>query len=366
MILISAGEASGDAVGAGLIAELQRKGCAEQIAAVGSTKLSRAGAEIIEDSSRWGAIGIAQAARVFPSVFSAFIRLKRWIVKHRPNLLIAIDFGAFNVPLCRYAKSKGTKVLYFMPPGSWRKDRQGKNLTEVTDAIATPFEWSAKMLGAHWVGHPLLQMCKCSQNAERNLLAILPGSRTHEAAENLRVMAKAASKLDLSGLTPTIVCAPAIDVEFAKRTWKDNCAREADVEFDACSALCRSRAAIICSGTATLKAAICGTPMVIVYRVPKISELEARLIGFKIPRIGMPNILLDEDRFPELVQHDASPEKIAAHVSELLPDSRERQQQLEALDRIRPLLGPGDALTRTARLAIELLTQSKETGSHRS
>lgn len=361
MILISTGEASGDAVGAALVREIRKLGYEGEIAAIGGHSLAGTGSQMIEDTRGWAAIGIVQSLRVAPRVWLALQRVKRWLSKTRPSLVIAVDFGAFNVPLCRAAKKVGSRVLYFMPPGSWRRDRQGGSIQEVSDLIATPFEWSAKLLGARWVGHPLLQMTGTIPDDSRDCVALLPGSRVAEVRHTLPVMAEACEEIDFGFRSLAVGCSPSMDPDELQNIWRRSSSKPMEVVEGARELLKKSYAALVCSGTATLEAAITRTPMVILYKVSKLSELEAKLVRFRVDHIGLPNILLGKRVIPELVQNEATPKRIAKELLPLLGDSPQRNAQLGAFQQVVAQLGESDGLTQTARVALELLTQSTRT-----
>ena len=140
-----------------------------------------------------------------------------------PGLFLPIDFGYVNIRLARHAKRSGWKVLYFVPPSSWRRDKQGKDLPVITDAVATPFSWSADLLAAKgaqafWFGHPILQLLK-----ERKVghapdvsgrIAILPGSRSHEIKENLPLLAATLKE------PVEFALAPSVNVEKFRAVWQ--------------------------------------------------------------------------------------------------------------------------------------------------
>src|SRR5687768_10354669 len=162
-VLISTGEASGDAYGAALAKRIFDHSSDALIEGSGGPRMRDAGVALVVDSSSWGAIGIAQALRVAPRVVSGMRRIKEALRQGQPGLFVPIDFGFANIRLAREAKSRGWKVLYFVPPGSWRRDRQGADLAEVCNAVSTPFEWSADILRgmgveAHWFGHPIKEL----------------------------------------------------------------------------------------------------------------------------------------------------------------------------------------------------------------
>lgn len=375
-ILISAGEASGDILGGALAEELRCLGFNERIFALGGKRLHAAGAEILADTSDWGALGILQSLKVSPQVFRGYSLAKKWISDNKPALVIGIDFGAMNVRLLHYAKKQNCKTLYFMPPGSWRRDKQGEDLPKIADKIATPFEWSAKILremggDAEWVGHPILQLVGEVPFRERRLLAMLPGSRKHEILSNIPTIAQAIKLLEkligelaipnISRVTPVIVCAPNTNEKFLREIWKHH--SDIDIEITTSSSIeifKRSRAAIVCSGTATLEAAVCFTPMVVLYKGSFLMELEYLIRKPKFEFIALPSILLQKKVVPEFIQRDATPERIASEAKSLLLESEKRKEQLLSFEELRKLLGPKDALSRTARIALELINSLRE------
>jgi len=260
-----------------------------------------------------------------------------------------------------------------MPPGSWRREQQGEDLPKIADKIATPFEWSARLLremggDAVWVGHPILQLVGEVSFHKRDFLALLPGSRKHEILSNIPTIAQATKILEeenligknsatsVSKIIPIIVCAPNTDERDLREIWK----RYSDIEVkftleSSIEVFKRSRAAIVCSGTATLEAAVCATPMVILYKGSFLMELEYRIRKPKFEFIGLPSIILQRKVAPEFIQRDATPERIAAEAKSLLLETEKRKEQLASFDELRRVLGPNDALSRTARIALELL-----------
>lgn len=367
-ILISTGEASGDAVGGRLLQEMRSLGFSGKAFAVGSTRLREAGAEIIADSTTWGLLGVYQAVKKAPRLIAGGLGVLRWVKANKPDLVIAIDFGFMNIRVCKRAKRSGLKTFYFLPPGSWRRDRVGEDLPQICNAIATQFPWSEKMLkekGANveWVGHPVTQMVgDVSSSAERRLLAILPGSRRHEIELNLPVMAQAVQTLydagKLDGLGVRIACAPTADARWVKGLWARHCSVEADVTHDgARAALREAKAAIVCSGTATLEAAICAAPMVVVYVLDKLMVAEAKLVRLKFDFIAQPSILLNRLVAPELFYVNATADRIVEELTPLLTEeSEKRNKQLADFEEIKLLLGPNDAITRAAKMAMKLLS----------
>lgn len=359
-IFLSAGEASGDhyasrlAHGLSSIPNVHLEG-------VGGLLSKTAGVELVANSANWGAVGIVEALRVLPHAWSGYQAARRRLAEGKPGVFLPIDFGYMNVKLARLAKQLGWSVVYFIPPGSWRRDRQGKDLVHVCDHIVTPFRWSAEILNrdgakAHWFGHPLLQLV-AEQKAkyfsfERNAIAVLPGSRDHEIEHNLPVIAAA-----LRHREEPIVFGAASNVNRALllRRWAELGGRSATVEAGASGALLKSKVAIVCSGTATLEAAICDCPMVVIYRGSKAMEIEYRIRRPKIKAISLPNILLNVNVIPELIQWDATPDAILEHLNPICAATKERQAQLDAFAAVRDELGPPTAIDSTIDLIQEVL-----------
>jgi lipid-A-disaccharide synthase len=288
--------------------------------------------------------------------------MRRLLSQGEPGLFVPIDFGWVNIRLARLAKARGWKVLYFIPPGSWRRDRQGKDLASVTDAVVTPFPWSRDLLSAggvntHWFGHPLRQLMRDIRPANesgRVGIAVLPGSRKHEIEANLPLIATS-----LPDLPATFALAPTVDADRFRREWRALAPeRKGDqfVQGRAAEVLAKARLALVCSGTATLEAVLCRCPMVVIYRVNRAMAIEAKVINFKRPKfIALPNILLDEAVVPELVQDEAVDRVIDDLLRRLAPDGEARAKQLVAFERLIDQLGPDQAITETARLAARLL-----------
>ncbi|MEX2244553.1 MAG: hypothetical protein WD716_11985 [Fimbriimonadaceae bacterium] len=326
--------------------------------AVGGKRLAAAGARIVADSSKWGAVTIAESVKVSPRVIAGYYAATRAIGRGRPGLFIPIDFGFINVKLARFAKRKGWKVLYFIPPGSWRKDKQGADLPQATDAIVTPFPWSADILNtmganAHYFGHPLKEMvAQTADVGERTGIAVLPGSRAHEIECNVPVIAQAIK--DFAGPV-RIAVAPSADETYLRHTWTKWSDHEPAFLHSAAPALKASRSAIVCSGTATLEAALCACPCVVMYRANWLMELEYRLRKPKFDYISLPNILLDRPLLKELILLDANPEAVKAELAALDADGPRRTEVLAAFAGLSDSLGEADCLERTAELAREMM-----------
>ena len=197
-------------IGAALARELVRREPTAALWGLGSQNMREAGVELLTDSATYGAIGIVEALAVAPRILIQSMQVvKRTLRSRRPDVVVLIDFGFFNIRVARFAKSIGLKVVYYFPPGAWRRDSAANpELARVTDLVATPFSWSLDRLreagaNAHYVGHPLLERIQptmtraefCAQfgmDPASPVIGLLPGSRRHEVVHIMPLLLQAA------------------------------------------------------------------------------------------------------------------------------------------------------------------------------
>ena len=237
-IAIVAGEASGDRAGGQLARELLQRFPEAQIWGAGGKHLRDAGAELVVETSRFGVVGIASALGQLPKMLAARKKLLVELARRKPDLIVAIDAGAVQLGIgpwegiLPWARKNlpNTKLLYYFPPGSWRRTLTHTSLGPVTDAVASPFEWNARELtrlgvkNAHWVGHPLLDLVAPSQPApefadrygidlDHPIVGLLPGSRLQEIRHILPVQLEAAVQIHrrVPGVQFVLALAPTVD-----------------------------------------------------------------------------------------------------------------------------------------------------------
>lgn len=359
-LAISAGEASGDAYAEALVREALRVDPHLQIEAIGGRRLAKTSAKIWADSSRWGAVGIIESLRTTPRIIGGYYRMKRALAQGTPGIFIPIDFGYANIRLARHAKNRGWKVLYFIPPGCWRRTKQGADLPAITDLIVTPFPWSAEILNqmgarAFFFGHPLVEMIGPPESqTPRRGIALLPGSREHEIRHNFGPVVEALNQWPHEIVT--VAAAQTVTPEQLHSLWAQ-CGgnpQRLRVSTDRHTVLKQARAAIVCSGTATLEAALCACPTVVVYRGSKLFELEAKIRRPKFDYISLPNILLSRALLPELILWNATASAIQAALGPLLDeDSPASQAQHAGFNELRNTLGDELTLARTIELLVK-------------
>ncbi len=356
-VFFSAGEASGDRYAAELAERIQKKiSC--RIWGIGGPKLQSQTSHEVISSANWGALGVLESLKIVPRVFRGYVRGKRGLKSMSPGVFVPIDYGFLNISLSKFAKSKGWKVFYFIPPGSWRKNKQGSDLPIVTDLIITPFSWSAEILNkmganAHFFGHPLKQMVLEAKedSIKRAGIAILPGSRKHEIETNLPEIAKAL--LDFPDEPITFAVASNLQPQDLKQLWQAVSNIPAQFNTNTYQVLQSARAAIVCSGTATLESALCNCPTVVVYRATKAMVLEFKILKPKFDYISLPNILLNRKLVPEYIHDDANAKTISHELSLLLAESEERKNQLQGFQELSEILGPSDAISQSVALILK-------------
>ncbi len=367
MVMIIAGETSGDHHGARLVRAMREKDEDIAFCGIGGDALRAAGVEIIVEAAQLSVVGITEVVAKMPSVLEGAGAIKRAMVRRRPDLLVLIDFPDFNLHMAKYAKKHGIKVLYYISPQvwAWRSGRVRKIRRYVDHmAVILPFEadfYQAHQVPVTFVGHPMLDHYPTAAYAlpekrsdGKRVVGLLPGSRYSEIDRNLPVMLAAASQVNqrIKDLVFVVSAAPSID-----RSWLE--ARVThyrpvmDIELaigGVAEVLSQATLVVAVSGTVTLETAIHAVPMVIVYRISPVSYALGRAL-VRVDHIGLANIIAGERVVPELVQADATPAKIAQTVVDLLDEPEALETIRQKLQRVREKLGDPGASEKTADIA---------------
>jgi len=369
-VFILTGEPSGDLHGARLAQALIDRQPHLDLGGIGGARMREAGVRLCLESEHWGAIGIPEALRKAPYLLWQMHRLERLLRADPPDVLVPIDFGAFNVALLRRLR-RAIRTVYYIPPGCWSRHRPAGQLPFLVNAIATPFPWSAENLRAagsaariEWVGHPILEYTRVSAArparpaSERPLVAVVPGSRRAELRHLLPVFIAALRRLPTQPRV-LLTVAPSLGEQAMRAALADLDADDLEIRLLRgidYAAVQEADAALVASGTATLEMACLNVPMVVAYRSSRATwwqyQLAAR--GGRLRFISLPNILADAPVVPELLQDDANPAALAAALLPLLTTTAARQAQLDAFAAIRATLGDGQACAKTAELILSI------------
>lgn len=372
-ILIIAGEASGDLHGSNLVREVGKLDPSVQFYGVGSKRMREAGVRILAEASEISVVGLTEVLLHIRKILGVMRRLKNFLREERPDFLILIDFPDFNIRIGKAAKKLGIPILYYISPQvwAWRKGRV-KQIAELVKAIVVvfPFEvglYQSAGVDVRYAGHPLVDVVHSGYSPaearralgldpDRRTIALLPGSRTKEIAHLLPDILGAAKLLleqfpDLQFVLPV---APTLDRDFIEAYSERNEVPVRIVDGRVYDALRASNAAIVASGTATLETGLMTVPMVIVYRVSRLSYLIGRLL-VDAEDVGLVNIVAGKRIVPEFIQDDVTPQNIADAASRMLGDPAYADQVRAGLAGVRKQLGDAGASVRAAAVVMELL-----------
>jgi lipid-A-disaccharide synthase len=404
-VLLSAGEASGDMYGAQLIEALRRRASISacvvtglgpvpagqnpattpamqlEFFGAGGERMRAAGCEIIVDAKDLAVVGITEILSHLPKIFELYKKLIRTADEKRPAIAIVIDSPAFNWRVARQMRKRGVPVVYYVCPQFWAW-RQGrvKLLRKYVDKALVIFPFEEKFyrdrgVDATFVGHPLADLpapaitrqayaAENQLDAAKTWITLMPGSRRKEVRLNLPTILEAANRLENDRLEKDrlgrdyeflLPVARTLDAAFLRALIAAPQDRVRLVS-DALPALFHSRAAIVASGTATVEAAIMGTPFVMVYRVSPLTYALGKP-RVKVPYFAMVNLIAQQEVVPELVQHKFTAQNIVAEMNKIIPDGAPRTRMIERLAEVKARLkqGSGTAQQHPSETAAEII-----------
>jgi len=370
-ILISAGEASGDMYGAQLIEAMRRASQPPTLRVgvdgsetrphtdlaffgAGGERMRAAGCEIVVDAKDLAVVGITEILSHLPKIYGLFRKLIRAAEDKHPKLAIVIDAPAFNWRVARQMRKRRIPVVYYVCPQfwAWRQGRVKLLRKYINQALVIfPFEenfYRVHGVNATFVGHPLAdlpapdisRMHYAAQQAldhVKSWITLMPGSRRKEVRMNLPTILEAAAKLgqEYEFLLPV---ARTLEPSFLKELIGN---RDIHLVPEALPALHHSRAGIIASGTATVEAALMGTPFVMVYRVSPLTYALGKP-RVKVSHFAMVNLIAEERIVPELVQHEFTAGSVVAELRKIIPDGEPRTRMLQGLASVKAKLKKPD------------------------
>ena len=362
-VMISAGEASGELYGAMLSRAIKNIWPDTVIFGIGGQKMEREGVELIARIS--SIIGIAEAVRHLAEIRRTFKKARDTIFTRKPDILVLIDYPDFNLALAKKAKSEGIPILYYVSPQvwAWRSGRIKKIAALVNRmAVLFPFEvnlYEQSGLPCEFVGHPITETINITRTKEdikkdlgldpdRPAVALLPGSRPAELQRHMPLVREIARKLheELPDHQIIVPLAEGTKLHYSLDTFVKvykNRTREV---------VAASEAAAVASGTATLETALLGTPMVVFYRLSPITYFFRFLV--KVKFMSLVNLLADREVVPELLQHDATPERIFNELKKIINDDTYRTEMITGMEETRALLKGKTPSARVAQITGEV------------
>jgi lipid-A-disaccharide synthase len=381
--LIVAGEASGDAHAAGLARALRESNTNKQVEFFGATgaRMRAEGIESIVNSDELSILGLWEIGRMLPSFWKAYKRLKNAATARKPSAAILVDWPDFNLRMARWLHRRKIPVIYYVSPQLWAwRSHRARNMRRDVDLLLSilPFEkeWYAArgMTHVEYVGHPLAGEVRatygreefCRRNnldASQPIIALLPGSRHMELVRILPPMLEAAQTISRqrSNVQFLVVVAPNRDPAEAQQIIA---AHQADLQLKQSlrmvhqqtrEALAAVDAAGIASGTATLEAALLGTPMVVVY---KESFLNWHVLGRMITtdHYGLVNLVAGKRLATELIQNEFTGDSLAKELLALL-DAQSNATIRAELKTVARKIGDRGASERAARAILKAISQ---------
>jgi lipid-A-disaccharide synthase len=372
-VLIVAGEASGDHHAARLVEELHQIDPSVHFAGIGGERMKKAGVEILVDSADMAVVGLVEVLANYRFLKGVLDQMRDELRQRRPDMLILVDYPDFNLRLAKTAKELGIKVLYYISPQiwAWRQKRVFK-IKKLVDmmAVVFPFEvpfYEQAGVPVRFVGHPLVDEVRSKLSHEqaeqefgldssRPVLGLFPGSRRSEIKRLLPILLESAALVhkqrpDVQFILPR---ASTLSEEFLTPYLSETDldihvipGRSYDVTR-ACDAI------VSASGTATLEIALMQVPLVVIY---KIASLSYRIVSrmLKIDHVALCNIVAGERVVPELIQHDATPQRISHAALELLTNNDKAAAMRQHQEVVREKLGGSGGSRNVAELALELL-----------
>jgi lipid-A-disaccharide synthase len=366
-----AAEPSGDLQAGALARALRRRDPALRLVGVGGAAMAAAGVELWMESHTWSTIGPGEALARIPGLYLAYRRMRGHLLRERPQLTVVLDAPALHMRLVGFLRRRGLRTAYYFPPSAWsRNPRRMHEIHSRVDGVLCAFRANAQLydslgLPVAFFGHPLSDVIHDSPGPEEAreilgvegpALALLPGSRTQEVRHLLPTFLEVAARLrrDEPGLQILLPCATS-PLEKRIRSMLGSELPEGlrILSGQARLALAASRLALMASGSASLESALLGVPMLLCYRFGPLDAALGRTLKalglLRVNRFGLPNLVLDRDVVPELLQEEVQPDRVEAVVRQLWKEGPVRDRMLADLARVQEALGgPGvvDGLAR--------------------
>jgi lipid-A-disaccharide synthase len=365
-VLIVAGESSGERYGADLVREFRKVHPGTEFFGIGGGRMAAEGVEILFPTRDLAVMGIFEILSQIPRIRRIFRRLVGEASSRRPAAAVLIDSPDFNLRLAKKLKKSGVPVLYYVSPTvwAWRRGRL-KAVRRFVSRMMLIFPFEEEIyrnagIPASYIGHPLLErvrarfgraefFAKYGLDPAKKLVALLPGSRRGELRYHAPVLAEAVVRLRASaGLQFALVLADSLGRSDLERSWPGPLEGLTVLEKDGYEAMAAADVVLSSCGTATLEAALLGTPVIAFYRISPLTYGAGRRF-VRISRYSIVNILAGRPVVPELIQNGFTSGNLAGETLRVLASEDVRREMRAAFLEIRKNLGEGRASENAAR-----------------
>lgn len=364
-LFIITGEYSGDIHAANVVRELKALDCDLQIEGIGGINLEKEGVKLFATQEKMSAMGIS------PKIIVDHFKLGKSVVdylknEYKPDLVLLIDYGAFNLSVAGFLHAAGIKIFYYIPPQVWASRKYRINLIKkFVDKVLCIFPFEKQLyaqygIDTHYCGHPLVSQLPPAAgkreffrnhglDIEKKLVSVFPGSRKFELENLMGVFKETVKRLQHRhpDLQFCISQAPNLSDEIYNKYLGDCDIKVVKGENQALLSV--SDALILASGTVALEACLYKTPMIIAYRGPWILYLGYLLLRC-IKRVSLPNIIADKSIVPEIIQKDVTPLNITYEIEELLYNQDRREKNIKELGEVKELLSNKNSALEVAKV----------------